>query len=218
MTAPTRRQLIAGGTATAAGVALLAGGGRALAAPEVAAQPHPAVPPTADPTGLSPFGFMFPGLDPLRVDPDPGVALARLQALAASMLDPNVTTPTAGNRDNVGSGSIFTYFGQFLDHDITLDLEPQPTRFFAQSRHGLLLDDDDGKPVRNNESFRFDLSCAVRRRPGTARRSSTRPTESTSASRSPTPTASGTCPATPTAARSSSSTATTRTRSSPRST
>src|SRR3546814_19922492 len=59
------------------------------------------------------FGRMFAHLPPLDV-PD-----SKLQALAAAMLDPNTDDGTLGN-DNIPAG--FTYLGQFVDHDITLDL------------------------------------------------------------------------------------------------
>src|SRR3546814_11773971 len=59
------------------------------------------------------FGRMFAHLPPLDV-PD-----SKLQALAAAMLDPNPDDGTLGN-DNIPAG--FTYLGQFVDHDITLNL------------------------------------------------------------------------------------------------
>src|SRR5262249_43242975 len=59
------------------------------------------------------FGRMFPTLPPLVVA-DPA-----LQALADVMKDAN-PGDTAGNNNNVPAG--FTYLGQFVDHDITLDL------------------------------------------------------------------------------------------------
>lgn len=59
------------------------------------------------------FGRMFPDLAPLDV-PD-----ARLQALAAAMLDPD---PNDVTLDNTAIPAGFTYLGQFVDHDITLDL------------------------------------------------------------------------------------------------
>ena len=59
------------------------------------------------------FGRMFPGLQPLAVDDGP------LQELADAMKDPD-PNGIAGNNAKVPAG--FTYLGQFVDHDITLDL------------------------------------------------------------------------------------------------
>jgi hypothetical protein len=59
------------------------------------------------------FGRMFPDLEPLDV-PD-----GKLQALAAAMLDPDPQDATLDNPQIPGG---FTYLGQFVDHDITLDL------------------------------------------------------------------------------------------------
>ena len=52
-------------------------------------------------------------LPPLKVSD------AKLQALADAMIDTNAGDPD-GNNPNIPAG--FTYFGQFVDHDITLDL------------------------------------------------------------------------------------------------
>jgi len=59
------------------------------------------------------FGRMFPTLEPLAVDDGP------LQELADAMKDPDPASAT-GNNTKVPAG--FTYLGQFVDHDITLDL------------------------------------------------------------------------------------------------
>jgi hypothetical protein len=59
------------------------------------------------------FGRMFPNLDPLAVDDAP------LKELADAMRDAN-PGDTAGNNTGIPAG--FTYLGQFVDHDITLDL------------------------------------------------------------------------------------------------
>jgi hypothetical protein len=61
------------------------------------------------------FGRMFPALDPLFVEDD---ALAEL---AAAMKDPD---PSSASGDNPAIPAGFTYLGQFVDHDITLDLTP----------------------------------------------------------------------------------------------
>src|SRR4030095_14290630 len=59
------------------------------------------------------FGRMFPKLAPLQVSD------AKLEALAKAMLD-SAPTHVAGDNSNIARG--FTYCGQFIDHDITLDL------------------------------------------------------------------------------------------------
>ena len=59
------------------------------------------------------FGRMFPNLEPLAVDDGP------LKELADAMKDAN-PGDAAGNNTNIPAG--FTYLGQFVDHDITLDL------------------------------------------------------------------------------------------------
>jgi hypothetical protein len=61
------------------------------------------------------FDRMFPDLPPFVADPDD------LAALADAMKDANPDDP-AGNNPNVPAG--FTYLGQFIDHDISLDLSP----------------------------------------------------------------------------------------------
>jgi Animal haem peroxidase len=61
------------------------------------------------------FGRMFPELDPLIVDDD------ALFVLAEAMKDPPGRDPE-GDSANIPAG--FTYLGQFVDHDITLDTTP----------------------------------------------------------------------------------------------
>ena len=56
---------------------------------------------------------MFPDLDPLAVDDGP------LMELADAMTDPDPASAD-GNNTKVPAG--FTYLGQFVDHDMTLDL------------------------------------------------------------------------------------------------
>jgi hypothetical protein len=59
------------------------------------------------------FGRMFPRLPAFRVDDGP------LDALAAAMMDPEAPGDA---RDNPAIPAGFTYLGQFVDHDISLDL------------------------------------------------------------------------------------------------
>lgn len=59
------------------------------------------------------FGRMFPDLPPLEVAED------KLRALAETMVAADAVDPALDNR-HIPAG--YTYFGQFVDHDITLDL------------------------------------------------------------------------------------------------
>ena len=66
------------------------------------------------------FGFMFPSL------PAYSAPLTLTDALAASMRDPdtggrNSSKGGSGDNDSIPSG--FTFFGQFTDHDLTMDRE-----------------------------------------------------------------------------------------------
>ncbi|MET0674846.1 MAG: heme peroxidase family protein, partial [Bradyrhizobium sp.] len=59
------------------------------------------------------FGRMFPHLEPLVADDN------ALMELAAAMQDPD---PASADGNNLKVPAGFTYLGQFIDHDITLDL------------------------------------------------------------------------------------------------
>lgn len=61
------------------------------------------------------FGRMFPSLPALNVEDDV------LAELAAAMVD-DAAQPKSGDNPDIPAG--FTYFGQFVDHDITLDTTP----------------------------------------------------------------------------------------------
>ena len=90
---------------------------------------------TALPTvGQSRFGRMFPAADH-------PATIQELADLAQVMFDPNA------DADNNPSGltSAFTYFGQFVDHDLTLDTSPSPTATV------------DPATLVNNRAFSFDL-------------------------------------------------------------
>ena len=86
------------------------------------------------------FGRMFRNLPPFApADED-------LVALAQEMIEPpedDQGDETAGDNDNISAG--FTYFGQFIDHDITFD----PT--------SKLQRDNDPNALRDFRTPRFDL-------------------------------------------------------------
>lgn len=105
------------------------------------------------------FGRMFPQLvadsDNLLDETDETVAA--LKALGDAMRDADEGDPAAG--PGVGDGNIpaaFTYFGQFLDHDITFDAKGLPVADLAdptlRPRPSL-----DG--LSNGRSIRLDLDC-----------------------------------------------------------
>ena len=149
----SRRTLLRYGLGAAGTVVLLRGGGRALAGPASAAVG--ATPAPGQPAAL--FGRMFPALKPFRPDgtttAGEATSVASLAALADAMLEP-------GGGVDTTHGALYTYFGQFVDHDVTLDLEPQPTADFsfakATKRSPLL--DPGGSVVSDYESKKLNLS------------------------------------------------------------
>ena len=149
MTDISRRALLRYGLGAAGTVVLLRGGGRALAGPASAAVG--ASPAPGQPAAL--FGRMFPTLKPFSPDPDAATALAGLAALSDAMLEP-------GGGVDTTHGALYTYFGQFVDHDVTLDLEPQPTTFFSFARNTARspLLDPSGTAVADYESKKLNLS------------------------------------------------------------
>jgi hypothetical protein len=95
----------------------------------------------ATPGGAKGHGFfdrMFLGLSPLLSDSDD------LAALAEAMKDPDPPDPAEDN-PNVPAG--FTYLGQFIDHDISLDLSPLSDKL------------DDPTMLRNFRTPGLDLDC-----------------------------------------------------------
>jgi Animal haem peroxidase len=84
------------------------------------------------------FDRMFSDLPPLTAqDTD-------LEALANAMKDPDPTDPSLDN-PNVPAG--FTYLGQFIDHDISLDLSPLSAKI------------EDPTMVQNFRTPGLDLDC-----------------------------------------------------------
>jgi hypothetical protein len=71
------------------------------------------------PSEKSKFGFMFPGLRPFDSPTNQDLA-----DLAQGMLDLDATTDDNPDPE-MTSG--YTYLGQFIDHDMTLDTTPPPT-------------------------------------------------------------------------------------------
>ena len=153
----TRRNLLRLGLGAGGSVMLLPFGGRAMAGPAAVGVGATAAPVPGENGVLAMFGRMFPKLAPFRPDgstiADEAVTLANLATLSDAMLQPGGVFDTT-------HGALYTYFLQFVDHDVTLDLEPQPTAdfSFAKSTARSPLLDPSGNIVYDYESKRLNLS------------------------------------------------------------
>jgi hypothetical protein len=105
------------------------------------------------------FGFMFPGLtdNPDHRLPESAETVANLKALGATVVDSTDTVPVPGGGE--GDSAIpaaYTYFGQFIDHDITFDTGSAGIDVLAspalQPRPNL-----DG--LTNSRTVHLDLDC-----------------------------------------------------------
>jgi Animal haem peroxidase len=145
------------GTTSAGALVVLAGGGRALI-PRQASGNLRRLPGTlaadADPGQLSRFGRMFPDLRPFNPSPrNPAAVLADLATLTSPGSNPaapaaGATAPMVepGGTDDTLFGAWFTYFGQFMCHDISFDQVPLPSTFINP------------ETVLDFETARLDLS------------------------------------------------------------
>jgi Animal haem peroxidase len=96
-----------------------------------------------DSKSASHFGFIF------DQPPFTSPTTQEIADLAQTMLDPN-----ADSENNANMDSIYTYFGQFIDHDLTLDTSPQPTA------------PTDPTTLINSRTFKFDLDSVYGGGPG----------------------------------------------------
>ena len=73
----------------------------------------------ATPVGLQDFDFLFLDLqdDDANLLPKSATTVKRLKELGATMQDPGA----GGDPGDANIPAIYTYFGQFIDHDITLE-------------------------------------------------------------------------------------------------
>jgi hypothetical protein len=76
---------------------------------------------TTTPVDLKDFDFLFPDLqnDPNNLLPEDPTTVANLVRLGKTMIDNGPGLDPAGDSD---ISALMTYFGQFIDHDITLEL------------------------------------------------------------------------------------------------
>jgi hypothetical protein len=87
----------------------------------------------------SSFGFILPDLPS---SPSNSARPQDIANLAQGMLDPNADSE---NNQDPEMTSVYTYWGQFLDHDLTLDTSPSPTAPV------------DPTTLKNGRTFKFDL-------------------------------------------------------------
>ncbi|MGH3769625.1 MAG: hypothetical protein ACRDTX_31520, partial [Pseudonocardiaceae bacterium] len=76
----------------------------------------------AAPVDLQDFDFLFPTLqtDPANLLPESKQTVVDLKTLAGTMEDPD--QPGGDNDSPIPAA--YTYFGQFVDHDTTLEVQP----------------------------------------------------------------------------------------------
>ncbi|HEU5455581.1 MAG TPA: hypothetical protein VFU85_07835, partial [Nocardioides sp.] len=107
-----------------------------------------------DPNQQSKFGRMFPLSGGVQAFTPPN---GQLVHLAGTMLDPGPPAEEAegveDELDNEGVPAGFTYFGQFIDHDLTRDGQALPSTFI------------DPTTLTNGRTAAFDLDSVYGKGP-----------------------------------------------------
>jgi hypothetical protein len=100
------------------------------------------------------FGRFFPGLPAADFGKTPEQATATLKPLADAMVSPFEPPKDAPDSEESGIPSLYTYFGQFIDHDLTFDPD------------GSLQKQKDPDATRDFRTAAFDLDNLYGRGPG----------------------------------------------------
>ena len=110
---------------------------------------------TAQPVDLKDFDFLFPGLhtDPDNLLPESATTVANLVRLGKTMIDSSGNN-SAGDAD---ISALLTYFGQFIDHDITLELASADLPTLTNPGLTPLPLDQIRNTLRNTRSATLDL-------------------------------------------------------------
>jgi hypothetical protein len=110
------------------------------------------------PPNLTRFGYLFPELqeDPNALLPDSSSTIAFLTRLGETMSDPG------GASSDSSIPAAYTYFGQFVDHDITLELRSQQLADFTSPSLAPLSRDIIRKKIKNGRSATLDLDSVYR--------------------------------------------------------
>ena len=131
---------------------------RALSSPAVRGAALEQALAEATPVELRAFDFLFPTLqdDPANLLPESADTPAQLKALGQTMEDvgrPEELGPEDPDAGDSSVAAVYTYFGQFVDHDITFDPVSSLER----------LNDPDA--LVNFRTPRFDLDSVYGRGP-----------------------------------------------------
>ena len=118
---------------------------------------------TRSPLSQGRFGRMFRKLAPAKFGPNDSGTIANLSALADKMIAGFDGPKDGPDAEESGIPSLYTYFGQFVDHDITFDPVSSLTK--QQDPDGLVdfrtpsLDMDNvyGRGP-NDQPYMYDLS------------------------------------------------------------
>ncbi|HXQ74408.1 MAG TPA: heme peroxidase family protein [Pyrinomonadaceae bacterium] len=110
---------------------------------------------TAQPVDLKDFDFLFPDLqtDPNNLLPESAATVANLVRLCKTMID-SPGNAAAGDSD---VSALMTYFGQFIDHDITLELASADLPTLTNPALTPLPLDQIRSTLRNTRSATLDL-------------------------------------------------------------
>jgi hypothetical protein len=123
------------------------------------------------PVGTTPFDYLLPGLKKqadAHIPGDPATVTANLKALGAAMVDSASgvqTDPAVEVNSNIPA--VYTYWGQFIDHDMTANTDRDSTTSDITKTPLIPLDPDKvAKDLRNLRRPTFDLDHVYGNGPG----------------------------------------------------
>ncbi len=126
---------------------------------------------TPRPPTTTPFEYLLPGLKKkagAHIPGDPEQVTANLKALGAAMVDDAPGTPTdPAVKVNSTIPAVYTYWGQFIDHDITANTDrTSKTSDLTKSPVVPVAPDEVVRDLRNLRRPTFDLDSVYGNGPG----------------------------------------------------
>ena len=118
------------------------------------------------PDKTTPFDYMLPGLETIPGDPD--TVAADLKALGAALVDSAPGAPPAGGaRVSSTIPAVYTYWGQFIDHDMTANTDrDSATSDITKTPLTPVKPEDVVKGLRNLREPTLDLDHVYGNGPG----------------------------------------------------